>query len=363
MPSVPIADIIIGERHRKDMGDIVGLAQNIDELGLLQPIVVRSDNVLIGGERRIKAALELGWTDILAIIVDLQSILRGELALDFQRQKFAVSECVAIGLDLEPMEKAAAEERMLAGIPSSNLDEGRTDTRVAKLVGMGKTTYRKAKEIVEAAKAEPEKFGKLVEEMDKNGRVAGVYKKLKIARQVAKIDAEPEPLPEGPFRVIVIDPPWSYRNRPNDPSHRAANPYPSKTLKEIKGIPVESRAHDDCILWLWTTNAHLREAFEVVDAWGFTYKTLLTWIKHKMGTGHWLRGKTEHCLMCVRGKPTVILTNQTTAIEGKAREHSRKPEEFYAMVEAFCPGSKLDWFGRTQREGWVVYGDESNLFF
>ena len=142
-------------------------------------------------------------------------------------------------------------------------------------------------------------------------------------------------------------------------THRAANPYPSMTIEEITDLDVETRAHKDCVLWLWTTNAHIREAFVIVDAWGFTFKTILTWVKDRMGTGDWLRGQTEHCLMAVRGKPVIQLTNQTTALHGAMRKHSQKPEEFYQLVESLCPGSKLDMFARQAREGWVSHGNES----
>ena len=78
-------------------------------------------------------------------------------------------------------------------------------------------------------------------------------------------------------------------------------------IEEICALAVVDIAHDDAILWLWTTNAHIREAFAVIDAWGFTHKTILTWAKPKMGIGDWLSGQTEHCIMSVRGKPTVQL--------------------------------------------------------
>jgi N6-adenosine-specific RNA methylase IME4 len=84
------------------------------------------------------------------------------------------------------------------------------------------------------------------------------------------------------------------------------------SIAEICALSVVSVAHHDCVLWLWTTNQHMREAFSVLDAWGFQQKTILTWFKDQMGCGDWLRGQTEHCIMAVRGKPVVTLTNQTT---------------------------------------------------
>ena len=212
---------------------------------------------------------------------------------------------------------------------------------------------------MKAAKAEPEKYGSFAENMDRTGKVNGVYRQLKAAKAAESIRAEPPALPQGPFRVIVVDPPWKYDARADDDTHRSANPYPSMTIDQIKALDVAGLAGRDCVLWLWTTNAHMRVAFDVLDAWGFKFKTILTWVKDRMGTGDWLRGKTEHCLMAVRGKPTIELTNQTTALQGPLRKHSQKPEEFYQLVESLCPGSKLEMFARQKREGWVRHGNES----
>ena len=124
---------------------------------------------------------------------------------------------------------------------------------------------------------------------------------------------------------------------------------------------VASIAHADCILWLWTTNAHLPVAFEVLDAWGFEHKGMLTWGKKWIGMGNWLRGQTEHCLLAVCGKPMVTLTNQSTLLEAPSRGHSRKPNEFYELVESLCPaptGGRAELFQRTPRPGWVGHGDE-----
>ena len=130
----------------------------------------------------------------------------------------------------------------------------------------------------------------------------------------------------------------------------------------IKAMPVAEIADENAILWLWTTNAHLRVAFDVVEAWGFEYRTLLTWVKDRMGTGEWLRGQTEHCMLAIRGKPVFLHGNRATVLEAARREHSRKPEEFYALVVATCPGSRVELFSRQRRAGWEVYGNATDLF-
>jgi N6-adenosine-specific RNA methylase IME4 len=370
-PMLPIADIAVGERHRREMGDIEALARSIDAVGLLHPIVVRPDGKLIAGERRLMACKSLGWETIPVTAVDIDKIARGEAAENFDRKDFTWTEAVSIGRELAPAIEAAAKDRQ--GRPGAERsgklpehEKGQARDKVAKAVGKRARSLVKAEAIVAAAEAEPEKFAKLVEDMDRTGRVDGPFKRLKVARQAAAIRAEPPPYPNrGPYRVIVLDPPWPYENRKEDPSHRATHPYPQMSIAQIcaERDKILAIAHPDLIVWLWTTNHHMRESFAVLDALGVVPKTMLTWVKDKMGTGDWLRGQTEHCHMAVRGKPTVHLTNQTTLLHGPLRENSRKPDEFFPFVEGLCPAPRYAYlFARTERESWDCHGDETGLF-
>jgi N6-adenosine-specific RNA methylase IME4 len=216
--------------------------------------------------------------------------------------------------------------------------------------------------IVDAAAAEPEKYGKLLEDMDRTGRVNGLYKRLKVAKQAAEIRKEPPPLPgHGPYRVIVADPPWPYEIRREDPSHRGNTAYPQMSIAQICAMTVQEISHPDCVLFLWTTNYHMREAFSVLEAWGFKHRTILTWAKDKMGTGDWLRGQTEHCLMAGRGSPALMLTNQTTLLRAPTRGHSVKPVEFYDLVESLCPAPRYAYLFSRYRHNdkWDCHGDEA----
>jgi N6-adenosine-specific RNA methylase IME4 len=201
-----------------------------------------------------------------------------------------------------------------------------------------------------------------LEDRDRTGRANGVYRRLKIAKQAELIRAEPPPLPgNGPYRVIVADPPWPYEKRSEDPSHQGAIPFVKMSITEICAVNVASIAHEDCLLWLWVTNHHMREAFALLDAWGFSQKTILTWAKDRQGTGDWLLGQTEHCLMAVRGKPIVTLRNQTTLLCAARRAHSQKPVEFYDLVETLCPAPRYaDLFSRYRHNGnWDCHGDDA----
>jgi N6-adenosine-specific RNA methylase IME4 len=122
---------------------------------------------------------------------------------------------------------------------------------------------------------------------------------------------------------------------------------------------VQAIAHDDCLWWLWCTNHHMREAFEVLDACGFEQKTILTWVKDKMGMGDWLRGQSEHCLMAVRGK-SACRTHQPDNGDSRADARAfRKPDEFYDFIEKLCPAPRYAYlFSRSTRERRDCHGDE-----
>jgi N6-adenosine-specific RNA methylase IME4/ParB-like chromosome segregation protein Spo0J len=371
---VPLAEIRVGRRFRKELGDIDSLARSIAEVGLLHPIVVTPTHVLIAGRRRLEACRRLDWKQVPVHVVPLRDIAYGEFVENVSREDFLPSEMVAIQRALAPAERAAARARQDAGRRRGTeppragkfpeREKGRARDRVAAYLGVSGRTLERAAAVVAAADRAPAQYGDLLKEMDQTRRVAGVFKKLTVRQSAEQLRQAPPPPPDGPFHVLVVDPPWDY-GRSGDASHRAANPYPSMNLDRIKAEPIPQRAAADSIVWLWTTNGFLRQAFDVLNAWGFTYRTMLTWVKDTMGTGDWLRGQTEHCLMATRGKPVVTLTNETTALHGAARGHSRKPSEFYALVERLCPcpeNGRVDWFSRAARPGWVSHGSETQRF-
>jgi len=197
--SLPLDQIIIGERHRRELGDIDGLAASIAEVGLLHPVVVGLDKMLIAGERRLAAAKQLGWSTIPVHVVRLDQIARGEFAENTQRKDFTLSEAVAIKRALEPLEKAAAKDRQReggrrGGQGSGKLPEaskGNAADKAANATGMARRTLEKAEAVVEAAEAEPERFGKLLEDMDHTGRAHGPYQRLQAARAIMASREEP----------------------------------------------------------------------------------------------------------------------------------------------------------------------------
>src|SRR6202165_2782180 len=268
-----IDQIQVGFRYRRELGDVRALADSIAEVGLLHPVVVTPDGRLIAGQRRLEACRLLGWTDVPVTIVDLYQAARGEAHENLVRKDLLPSEVVALKRAIEPLERREARERQGTRAdlchPATVAECQRGDARdkIARHLGVGRTTIERAEAVVEAAEEHPEEYGYLVEQMDRSGKVAGAYRRLEVLKQARHLDAAPA-LPTGPFEVIVADPPWRYETG-ND------LPYPTMAIQDIKSMPVESISADDAVLWLWTTNAHLRVAFDVVDAWGFEYRTLL----------------------------------------------------------------------------------------
>lgn len=254
---------------------------------------------LIAGYRRLEACRLLGWTDIPVTVVNLCQAARGEAHENPVRKDLLPSEIVALKRAIEPLERRDARQRQGTradlGHPAALPDSlGEARDNIVRYLGVGRTTIERAEAVVEAAEEDPDEYSYLVEQMDRSGNVASAYRRLQVERQADRLDQEPPPLPEGPFRVIVSDPPWRYESG-------NALPYPTMAIESILGLPVAKLAEPDAILWLWATNAHIQPAFGVVEAWGFEYKALLTWVKDRMGSGEWLRGQTEHCLLAVRG--------------------------------------------------------------
>ncbi len=181
-----------------------------------------------------------------------------------------------------------------------------------------------------------------------------------IQKQKEDIKTGVAKLPQGKFEVLVIDPPWNYGREYSPDSSRIANPYPEMTQGELLDMEIPSA--DDCVLFLWTTHAFIWDAKELMEEWGFEKKAVLVWDKEKMGMGAWFRMQCEFCLVGIKGKPIWNNTKWRDIIKEGRREHSRKPDVFYEMVNEITVGRKLDYFSRESRDGWTSYGNETEKF-
>lgn len=174
------------------------------------------------------------------------------------------------------------------------------------------------------------------------------------------------------FTTILADPPWQFQNRTGKvaPEHRRLSRYSTMTLEDIKALPVGEVAAANSHLYLWVPNALLPEGIDVLRAWGFQYKSNLVWHKIRKdggsdgrGVGFYFRNVTEVILFGVRGKNVRTLAparRQVNVIQTQKREHSRKPDEQYDLIEACSPGPFLELFARGVRPNWTVWGNQAD---
>ena len=375
------------------------LVESIRERGLLEPVGLFDGQILDGRNRAL--ACQKARVDLRAINVHPKNgpwlYVIDKNAKRRHMEKGAVVLCVMAGLEHNEAERARVEKAEAAAKAAgdakrsaaakeqhavSNPRKGekrpsgdrsherrpepkKDGARRAVIASMAGTSVATVGRVERFKAAAPERAKEVQEGKISLREGVGQQKLAAKAAVAEQIRAAPPPSPTGPFPVIEIDPPWKYDNRVEDTSHRGRNQYPDMTQGQIAALPVPTLAAEDCVLWLWTTNAFMDDALALVAEWGFTQKTILTWDKQKLGLGDWLRNVTEHCILAVRGKPVVTLTNQTTLISEARREHSRKPEAFYSLVESLCPapeGGRLEMFAREPRKGWIAWGAETEKF-
>lgn len=167
------------------------------------------------------------------------------------------------------------------------------------------------------------------------------------------------------YHVIYADPPWPYRDKTLrfGETRRAGDStvtahYDTMSIEDICALEVP--AENNAYLFLWATNPLIREALQVMQAWGFEYKTTLTWVKPSIRMGYYFRGRTEHLLFGTRGKPGRLNRNDLgNVIHAPVTRHSQKPDEFYDLIEAACDGPYLEMFARRRRAGWDVWGNQA----
>ena len=176
------------------------------------------------------------------------------------------------------------------------------------------------------------------------------------------------------YGTILADPPWQFSNRTGKvaPEHRRLNRYSTLSLKQIRELPVTSIAKSESHLYLWVPNALLPEGLRVMEAWGFKYKTNIVWHKVRKdggpdgrGVGFYFRNTTEMVLFGIRGRLRTLAPGrrQVNVIRSRKREHSRKPDELYRIIEACSPGPYIELFARGMKSGWDQWGNEVKDYY
>lgn len=181
----------------------------------------------------------------------------------------------------------------------------------------------------------------------------------------------PLPAIDGGFKTILADPPWRFTNRTGKvaPEHRRLDRYSTLAMDDIRALPVADIVAKNAHLYLWVPNALLQHGLQVLEAWGFRYVSNIVWAKRRKdggpdgrGVGFYFRNVTELLLFGVRGSMRTLspARSQVNMIETRKREHSRKPDEQYALIESCSPGPYLELFARYPEPGWTAWGDEAD---
>lgn len=387
--------------------DITELVQKIKEYNYIKPLIINKDNIIISGHRRYEACKLNGINDIPCIVKEFKNDYE-ELELLLLENEFrekTVYQKVKEGEVWEEIERIKAEQRKLLSLKQnqdSTVKEkfperecGQTRDIVAQKIGLGSgKSYESAKNVVVAInklKSEGKKDdAKLLSSiLDKN--ISGAEKivkenilqkatpelkdKLKkqdisIKKVIKDIKTQENreekqkqyknnPLPEGLFDVIYADPPYEYEFSETQ-SREIESHYKTMTLEDIKSlkIPVANNA----VLFLWATAPKLEEAMQVINIWGFKYKTCMVWDKQIIGTGYWCRNQHELLLIATKGNmPVPVPEVRVSSVYSEKRtEHSKKPNYYYSLIEKYFPNHKyLELFARQKyNDKWTAWGNE-----
>lgn len=373
----PVAEIF----PRMPATEFAALKSDIAAHGLREPVWTK-DGAIIDGRHRWRACEELGvecpvreyeGADLVAFVVSLN--LRRRHLDESQRAMVAASlanlgegrhsatasiEAVSqanaaqmLNVSRSAVQRAAAVRE--AGVPElvSAVQDGLVSVSAAadvatlapedqsEVVARGEREILLAAKEIRARKADDrraERVAKIVEISKGNGVMA-----------------------QGSYPVIYCDPPWRYDHIETE-SRAIENQYPTMSIDEIKGMALGDIAADDCVLFMWATSPKLAEAMEVLTAWGFVYRTCAVWDKQVIGMGYYFRQQHELLLVATKGNPVTPspANRPSSVVSVKRGEHSRKPDEFYTLIENMYPEfAKVELFARGSRAGWSAWGNQA----
>ena len=167
------------------------------------------------------------------------------------------------------------------------------------------------------------------------------------------------------YKTILADPPWQYKSKTGrEWKHGSDKKYSTMTTDLICDLAIIDQIADkNCVLFLWATIPLLPDAFKVMESWKFHYKTSIIWRKiMSMGMGFWFRGQCEMCLIGIKGQVKAFRCQKPNFIQAKVFEHSKKPEEFFKLIDPIIPHPAIELFARDKRKGWDSWGLETNRF-
>ena len=281
----------------------------------------------------------------------------------FSRRNLTNIQKAELAIEMEKIEQVQAKARQGArnDLKNDNIApdlvecsrQGESLVAAAKKAGIGYETVRKTKHILEKAPEE------LVEKVKKGDiSIDRAFTQIQKAERLEKNMATE--WPKGKYRVIYADPPWQYGDERSG-FGGAVDHYNTMSMAELKSMPVASLTEDNAVLFLWGTAPLLPEAIELIEAWGFKYKTNIVWDKVRANLGNYTSVRHEHLFIATKGSGVPDNTTRVDSVQVVERigRHSEKPEEFRNIIETlYTYGNKLELFARKSVEGWEVFGNE-----
>lgn len=357
--------------------DYARLKADIAQRGVLVPVELDEAGHVLDGHHRVKIANELGieYPTVTRIGLAEHEKRLHAVSLNLARRHLTDAQKVALGRTIEPdiAEEARGRKAQAPGQPQgvkAKVSGGQLTTRdeadktrdeVARQVGIGsgRTYERHRKTLEEAEKVIPEVAAKAEAGELTMRDVTKAVRQAKKAERVAEIHATPaKPLTDGPWPVIYADPPWRYEDA--EPTRAIENHYPTMTHAEICDLTIP--AADDAVLFMWATSPKLTEALAVMEAWGFTYRTCMVWVKDRIGMGYYARQRHELLLIGKRGNLPVPEPSDRpdSVIEAPVGRHSEKPSVVAETIANMYPHlPKVELFSRQARLGWDAWGNEA----
>jgi N6-adenosine-specific RNA methylase IME4 len=359
------------------------LERNILKEGIRDPLVTWN-GILVDGHNRYRIATEydIDFETVEMEFSDLNAVKLWMIVNQFGRRNLNIYQRSVLALQLEDFYRLLNKEikiekishyRQTGEIVQNSAPSEKTRQEIAKVANVSHDTISKVKKI--EATASPEIKAKVsTGQISINEAFKEIKKEEKIDERKKDIerqlfDIESGNLPEllGKYEVIAIDPPWAYEEKGglsstdyNPETTRGTTTYPTMKVSEIKEINLPLT--DNAVLFLWTTHAFLKDAFEILEHWNLKYKATLVWDKERMGMGRTIRLQCEFCLIAFKGNPIFNGSSERDIIREARREHSRKPDAFYQYVERSTIGRKLEYFSREKRTNWEIYGNEVEKF-
>ena len=261
---------------------------------------------------------------------------------------------------------------LLAELKRDNTFHGNQNTSVIANVGDHRSEYTQAlkdsgmsgqdaRRWQTIAKMPEEEFEREIQQTKNNSNELTSSRILQKARRFVAKDKPESPPIEGKYKVIYADPPWKYNDSGLDDYGHAERHYPPLTIQELCELKIKDLAEDNSILFLWVTSPLLEDSFQVINAWGFKYKSSFVWDKVKHNFGHYNSVRHEFLLICTKGNCTPEVQKLFDSVQSIERtsKHSEKPEEFREIIDTLYPsGNRIELFSRTQADGWEMWGNE-----